>query len=84
MQVFTYYYRIVVHGVVAMADKPKDRIIAGVYSVDAPIADTPSVQHMLQQLGEQIGADPQRMDMTMLTFLGAFEMGPANEERMDA
>lgn len=88
MEVYKYYYRVLIHNTIAT--RPGDtsgKVYAGVFSLDVPITDNEHIMFMLQQLGKQFNADPTSLDLTTLTFLGAFQLdqpAAANQEKMDA
>jgi hypothetical protein len=73
MQVFKYFYRVVIMPPLILGNQPQQgKAVIGILSAGHPVTDNEQLPFILQHIGSQIGSEPEHMDLTAFSFLGAF------------
>ena len=74
MQVFKYFYRVVIMPPIMLGNAPaQGKAVVGVLSAAQPLVDNEQLPFILGYIGDQLKADPEYMDLTTLSFLGVFD-----------
>lgn len=74
MQVFKYFYRVVIMPPIMLGNAPtQGKAVVGILSAAQPLTDNEQLPFIMGHIAEQLKADPEYMDLTTLSFLGVFD-----------